>query len=120
MSYSISFKVRVAGTDRYLTVGNCDANITWNVRKMITEATGLEWNNEKNNGLCVDVIPYIQRGYEELYSNPEKYKKYESPNGWETIEGTKGFFLNILDAWDRFRRDYTTRDFVDIVTFWIE
>ena len=35
MSYDISFKVKVEGVDAYVTVGACDANITWNVRKII-------------------------------------------------------------------------------------
>lgn len=33
MSYDISFRVKVEGTDRYLDTGYCDANITWNVRE---------------------------------------------------------------------------------------
>ena len=60
MSYDISFKVKVEGLeDTYVSVGECDANITWNVREMIVKSTGLEWKNEQNNGLCKDVIPYI-------------------------------------------------------------
>ena len=51
MSYDISFKVKVEGIDQYVNVGDCDANITWNVRKIITNSTGLEWKNEANNGL---------------------------------------------------------------------
>ena len=59
MSYDISFKVRVADTDKFVTVGNCDANITWNVRKIIELSTGLPWLNEENNGYCVDIMPTI-------------------------------------------------------------
>ena len=49
MSYDISFKVKVEGIDQYVNVGDCDANITWNVRKIITHSTGLEWKNDANN-----------------------------------------------------------------------
>ena len=35
MSYNISFKVKAEGIDAYIPVGTCDANITWNVRKII-------------------------------------------------------------------------------------
>ena len=43
MSYDISFKVKVEGLeDTYVRVGECDANITWNVRGMIGKSTGLE------------------------------------------------------------------------------
>ena len=46
MSYDISFKVKVEGLeDRYVYVGECDANITWNLREMIEKSTGLEWLN---------------------------------------------------------------------------
>ena len=61
MSYDISFMVKVEGVDRYVEVGDCGANITWNVREIITKSTGLKWNNCKNNGLCKDVIPYIEK-----------------------------------------------------------
>ena len=34
MSYDISFKVKVDGLDNYyVKVGNCTANITWNLRE---------------------------------------------------------------------------------------
>ena len=42
MSYDISFKVPVAGTDKYVSIGDCDANTTWNLGKMIRKSTGLE------------------------------------------------------------------------------
>ena len=55
MSYDISFRVKVEGTDQWIDVGDCTANITWNVRKIIELTTGLPWINEENNGLCKDV-----------------------------------------------------------------
>ena len=48
MSYDIKFKVKVEGVDAYVEVGDCTANITWNVREIITQSTGLKWNNEEN------------------------------------------------------------------------
>lgn len=66
MSYDISFRVRVADTDKFVEVGNCDANITWNVRKIIEFSTGLPWLNEENNGYCIDIMPAIQKGLNEL------------------------------------------------------
>ena len=71
MSYDISFKVKVEGVDTYVPVGTCDANITWNVRKIIEKSTGLEWKNCQNNGLCVDVIPKIEAGLRTLEQNPD-------------------------------------------------
>ena len=77
MSYDIDFRVKVEGIDRYISVHDCGANITWNVRKIIELSTGLPWLNEANNGLCKDIIPHIEQGLAELKKNPEKYKQYE-------------------------------------------
>ena len=121
MSYDIRFKIRVDGTkDRYITVGNCDANITWNLRDMIVKSTKLKWENEANNGLCKDVIPRIADGYAELTKRPEKYKKYEAENGWGTIQGCKKFFLQIMDDWNSFCEDSSTKDLADVTYFFIE
>lgn len=121
MSYNISFKVKVEGVEnRYVKVGECNANITWNLREMIVKSTGLEWKNEENNGLCKDIIPYIAKGYAELIEHPEKYKQYEAPNGWGTVEGCKHFFLWILNDWDAFCNDSWLGDLKDVTYFWIE
>lgn len=121
MSYDISFKVAVKDLEnRYVSVGECDANITWNLREMIVKSTGLEWKNEENNGLCKDVIPHIADGLAELTKYPEKYKRYESPNGWGTLNGCKNFFRTILDEWDSFCEDSWTSDLADVTYFWIE
>lgn len=120
MSYDIDFRVKVEGIeDTYVSVGNCDANITWNLREMIVKSTGLEWENEANNGLCKDVIPCIARGYAELMAYPQKYKQYEAPNGWGDIEGCRRFFGEIIKAWDEFCSDWTTEDLVNVTYFWI-
>ena len=117
MSYNIIFKVKVEGVDRWLSVRDCTANITWNVRKIIELSTGLKWLNEQNNGLCSDIIPSIERGYLELVRNGEKYKQYEAKNGWGTVDGTKQFFRTILDEW----HDLQSEDPVmaSVATFWI-
>lgn len=121
MSYDIAFKVKVEGLkDRYVDVGECSANITWNLRDMIVNSTDLEWKNEANNGLCKDVIPYIVDGLYELNKYPYKYEKYEAENGWGTIEGCKRFFTTIINDWNDFCEDYSTRDLVDATYFWIE
>lgn len=120
MSYDINFKVKVEGIDRYVSVGNCDANITWNLRDMIVKSTGLEWKNEANNGLCKDVIPQIIHGLEELTRYPEKYKQYEAENGWGTISGCKRFFTQIIHDWNEFCSDSWTEDLAEVTYFWIE
>lgn len=118
MSYNISFKVKVEGVNKYVRIGHCNANITWNVRKIIELSTDLLWENEANNGLCKDIIPHIRRGLHELSENREDYIQYESPNGWGTVDDTMKFFMQILDAWNSFCEDYP--GLVDVATFWIE
>ena len=118
MSYDISFKVKVEGVDAYVPVGACDANITWNVRKIIEKSTGLEWKNCQNNGLCVDVIPKIEAGLRTLEQNPDSFKEYEEPNGWGTVKETAQFFRNILNDWNDFQQWY--EELVPVTTFWIE
>lgn len=121
MSYDISFKVKIEGVEnRYVDVGECNANITWNLRDMIVNSTGLEWKNEENNGLCKDVIPKIANGLAELIKHPKKYKQYESPNGWGTIEGCRRFFTTIINDWNNFCEDSWTSDLADVTYFWIE
>lgn len=118
MSYDVSFKVKVEGVDKYVPVGDCNANITWNVGKIIRLSTGLPWINEANNGLCKDVIPRICDGLEELKLRPWKYKPHEAANGWGTVEGTIRFFEEIIDAWKSFVL-LNDDAFVNVVTFWI-
>jgi hypothetical protein len=118
MSYDISFRVKVEGIDRYVDAFECDANITWNVRKIIELSTGLPWVNEANNGYVKDIIPSILKGYKELTEHPEKYKKYEAPNGWGTVEGTARFFIKIIETWERFCK-WEDEELTNIATFWI-
>ena len=119
MSYDIAFKVKVEGIDKYVEVGHCDANTTWNVREMIVKSTGLEWNNCANNGLCKDIIPHIEKGLGELNRYPEKYKQYEAKNGWGTVESTMRFFERIISAWNDFVK-WESKELADVTTFWIE
>ena len=118
MSYDIAFKVKVEGVNEYVDTGYCEANITWNVREIITASTGLEWKNEENNGRVKEVIPFIKQGYEELVRNPDKYKKYEAPNGYGTVVGCKRFFREIIRAWHELKED--NPELAGIATFWIE
>ena len=119
MSYDISFKVKVEGINQYVPVGYCDANITWNVRKVIEMSTGLSWINEANNGYVKDVIPHIRRGMYELCEHSEKYKPYEAENGWGTVDGVIRFFENILRGWHDFC-EQEDEELVNVATFWIE
>ena len=118
MSYDISFRVRVADTDKFVDVGNCNANITWNVRKIIELSTGLPWLNAENNGYCVDIMPAIQKGLNELRAHPEEYIQYEAENGWGTVSGTASFFAQILKDWEEYTR-WEDPEVIAKTTFWV-
>lgn len=118
MSYDIAFKVKVEGADIYVPIGNCGANITWNVREIITKSTGLPWKNKVNNGFCKDVIPYIEQGLSELELHGEEYEQYEPANGWGTLDSVKCFFRTVLKTWEELE-EYAP-ELIDYATFWIE
>lgn len=118
MSYDITFKVKVEGTDEWVPVGDCDANITWNVGQIIRESTGLEWKNEENNGYVIDILPALSNGVHELVTNPQKYKAMESPNGWGTVEGVIRFFGRIAAAYNDLLEE--SPEIAKVATFWIE
>ena len=118
MSYDIDFKVKVEGIDRYISVGYCDANMTWNVREMICKSTGLEWKNCENNGYCKEVIPHIRKGLNELLTKESYYKQFEASNGWGTVDGCINFFKNILQSWEELCK--WDKELIDVVIFWIE
>lgn len=117
MSYDISFRVKVEGMEYWVPVGSQEANVTWNVCDIIRTSTGLEWKNEENNGLCVDVIPCIEQGLYNLKHYPARYKKYEAKNGWGTVEGTIRFFEQIIRDWHWFLCCF--EELENIATFWI-
>ncbi len=117
MSYDIDFRVKAEGVDRFVSVGECTANITWNAREIITRSTGLPWKNEENNGLCKDVIPYIKNGLEELRKNAIKYRHLEAPNGWGTVCGTIHFFETIIKEWEWF--EYCEPELANVAVFLI-
>ena len=60
------------------------------------------------------MVIYSHRG-----DNPIKYKPYEDENGWGTVEGTKRFFDQILEDWERLREEYGD-DIANVTTFWVE
>ena len=118
MSYDISFRVPVAGTDKFVETKGSDANITWNVSEIIRKSTGLPWINEDNNGLCVDVIPKIQAGLSELLVNGKEYFQYEPSNGWGSVSGVIRFFTQIIADWNDYIR-WEDPEVVAVTTFWV-
>lgn len=76
-------------------------NITHNLGKM-AKAAGIYktlWHPEEN-GIKTgkDAVPSLQAGLAALESDPEKFKKYNSPNGWGRYEHFVPFVRACLEA----------------------
>lgn len=90
MSYDIRFGVKVEGMDGYIaTIDEPEYSTpTYNLRKMFVAC--MEWDYEQGKWYnCADVFQKIRRGQEELTLHPQKYKKYDAPNGWGTVSSAK-------------------------------
>ncbi|MEI6556740.1 MAG: hypothetical protein WCL70_14220 [Paludibacter sp.] len=61
------------------------ANITHNLGKMATEA-GIYyacWRPEEIDAkVAKDIIPLLEKGFEDMKSKPDYYKQFDSSNGW--------------------------------------
>ena len=97
-----------------------DANITHNLGKMANEAGLYEalWRpyrlkenyvhsedyseemefEDANPTFAYQIIDFVEKGLEELKSNPEYYETFNSPNGWGMYEHFVPFVEKYLDA----------------------
>lgn len=90
MSYDIRFGVKVEGMDGYIaTIDEPEYNSpTYNLRKMFVAC--MDWEYEQGEWYnCSEVLTKIERGIRELTCYPNKYRKYDSPNGWGTVRSAK-------------------------------
>ena len=98
MSYDIQFGVKVDGMDGYIA-SFAEPEIdspTYNLRRMFVACMG--WDYRQGDWYnCAEVFPKIRHGQEELSLYPGKYKKYNAPNGWGTVEGAKMCLDSIVD-----------------------
>lgn len=119
MSYDISFCIREKNTNELIRIGG-EANITWNVRELIKQSSGWDIKNEDTNGLAKDLIPMIDKGRMELEWHPEKYKQYESPNGWGTIDGVWRFYKRMFLDWEEIKEDWKYRKVIDYIEVYVD
>lgn len=66
-----------------------NANITNNLMKMADEAGIYEacWYPEKIGATkASDIIPILEKGFEDMKARPEHFKKFDSENGWGTYK----------------------------------
>ena len=77
------------------------ANITHNLGKMAKEAGIYEylWRPEELGiTKASELIKPLTDGYELLVNDPEKFKQYDSPNGWGKYEHFLPFVKQYIDA----------------------
>lgn len=87
MSYDIRFGVKVDGMDGYIAVIDMPEydNPTYNLRDMFVAC--MDWDYSQGKWYnCTEVLPKFERGVHELTFYPNKYRKYDAPNGWGTVE----------------------------------
>jgi hypothetical protein len=77
------------------------ANITHNLTGMAASADlyhALWRPQELGITKAGGLIPCLEMGLERLLSDPERYKRYNPPNGWGSYEGLVGFVIKYLAA----------------------
>ena len=82
-----------------------DANITHNLGEMADKAgiytvlwrpeKLLNWEANPTAGMLIDPL---EEGLEKLKSNPDYFKKFDSPNGWGVYDHFVPFVEKVLDA----------------------
>lgn len=101
MSYDVSFKAKLEGTDQWVYVGADWINHTYNTAAMIKEVCGSypsDWDGRK----CADMYPIIAQGAALLRDNPQRYRQFEPSNGWGTVETTLDFLMKIADNCEKY------------------
>ena len=77
---------------------NYNGNITYNVCKMLEVAFGEEHLKKWNDLRVFSFIKDFEKGYLDMKNNPQKYKQYDSPNGWGTYETTLESIEELYEA----------------------
>jgi len=78
-----------------------DSNITHNLNKMADKAGIYKhlWRPEELGiAKAIQLIEPLTQGLKKLKDNPEKYKKYNSPNGWGMYKHFVPFVEEYLNA----------------------
>ena len=86
--------------DITLTQSVYSANITHNLGDMAREANIYQalWRPEDMGYCARDLITPLSKGLALLLSDPERFEKFNSPNGWGMYEHFVPFVANYLEA----------------------
>lgn len=99
MSYDIRFGVQTVcennDGERFVVVRTPELDCpTYNLRDMFVAC--MDWDYEQGKWYpMTEALPKIERGIRELAEHPEKYDRYNPPNGWGNLNGA----LECLRNW---------------------
>ena len=82
-----------------------EANITHNLTKMAKKAGIYDacWRPEEIGATkAKDILPLLEKGYQDLKSRPEYFKQFNSSNGWGTYTDFLPWVKNYLEACEEF------------------
>lgn len=102
MSYDIRFGVQTVEAnndgENMCIVGAPELDSpTYNLRPMFVAC--MDWEYEQGKWYpMTEVLPKIEHGIDELTKHRKKYEKYNSPNGWGTLDGARECLENWKDA----------------------
>ena len=75
-----------------------DANITHNLTKMAFEADIYDTLWYSGGKKAIEIVGQLYKGLERLKTNPEYYKKFDSPNGWGVYDNFVPFVEKVMNA----------------------
>lgn len=89
MSYDLRVLVKADGCGKFVPIATPEYdNPTYNLRNMFVAC--MDWDYEQSKVYPAETaMPHIERGIHELTFNSKEYRKYDSPNGWGTLEGAR-------------------------------
>lgn len=98
MSYDIRFGVKVENMSGYIaTIDQPEySSPTYNLRELFVQSMG--WHYKQGVWYnCLEVMPKITKGIDELFTHPRFYKQYEASNGWGTVESAYKSLKSIVE-----------------------
>lgn len=91
MSLDFYVKTKCCG----ISLGNC--NITHNLIGMFRVAGLYEVLWHGDGKVAGEVLPLLRAGYEMMSNDPERFRAFDSPNGWGTYGGAMSFLRSVID-----------------------
>lgn len=101
MSYDVSFKAKLEGIDQWVYVGADWINHTSNGCSMIKEVCG-SYPSAWDGKTAAELLPVLRQGIDLLRQYPQRYRPLEANGGWDTVENTLRFLVQIEENCSKF------------------